>query len=497
MPVRRQWPCTETSQGPLRPSWKLGDPIDDISAARISFATFAYFSNRPNHLSIVDWRHALVIRVIPCRASNRTWSEHGARTASRVQDAESARDDASRQATGRFLGARRRANSIFFPQCSEEKPSCAHCTRHNISCVYEVTPGLPVQRAPSEFASPRSEGSANPTGSSASHACTSPHIDLSRPQHLFHLKDMELLHHWNLVTSLSMVGSQASAEVWQTHFPRISFQYPCAMHSILSLAALHVAYLNPSRKQSSFIEAACHHTKALEGFNEAINHIGVENSEAVFTTATLLFFYAFVTLSRLYDDFDQQSTGGARVSRVLGAEWLPLLRGVGAVLPPVYEHLRVGPLSSTLGIGNWETIDPDEHPTPQDEKLTSLHQIWKDDTHAETYDMSLRILRQCWAWMAQFENSSGNASEENGYHGTWSGPFLWLFITPEKFFDLQRQRQPAALVVFAHFGALLQQLDGLWWAEGCGKGIVSAVDDCLGSYWEPWTRWPKEVVGLI
>lgn len=382
-------------------------------------------------------------------------------------------------------------------QCSEGKPSCTHCTRHHVSCVYDVTPGAPTQLVPSKCSPTQSQNLGSPSGCPVTHTRKPSYFDLSRPQHLFDLKDMELLHHWNLVTSESMVESPSSAEVWRIHFPRIAFQHPYVMHSLLSIAALHVAYLNPSRRHSSIIDAGCHHAKALEGFHEAINHIGADNGDAVFATATLLFFHAFITLSQLQHDFDQQLGGCSRVSRILGAEWIPLLRGVGAVLPPVLEHVRRGPLSSLISLGNWEAINPNDTPTADDERLRGIGQLWKDDKHAEVYETTLNLLRQFWAWMVQLKNSGGNDSGECGYHGIGSGPFMWLFIAPEKFFDLQRQRQPAALVLFAHFGALLQKLDEYWWAEGCGKTIVSAIDDCLGSYWEPWTRWPKEVVGLI
>lgn len=382
-------------------------------------------------------------------------------------------------------------------QCSEGKPSCTHCTRHNVTCQYEFVAGVASQPALSRYSSTQSEASANPSAHAAGHAHRSLYIDLNRPQHLFHLKDMELLHHWNLVTSLAIIDSPDHAEVWRIQFPRIAFQHPYVMHSLLSLAALHVAYLNPSQRRASIIDAACHHTKALEGFHEATNHIDAKNSDAVFATATLLFFYTFVTLSQLYDDVEQQTAECSRVSRVLGAEWIPLLRGVGAVLPHVHHHVSVGPLGSVLGLGNWEAINPDENPTADDEKLIAISQIWKDDPHAQIYETSLLLLRQFWVWMVQLKNSGQKTNEEWGYHGTWSGPFIWLSITPEKFFDLQLQRQPAALVLFAHFGAFLQMVDGYWWGEGCGRSIVKAIDGCLGSYWEPWTRWPKEVVGLV
>jgi predicted alpha/beta hydrolase len=73
-------------------------------------------------------------------------------------------------------------------------------------------------------------------------------------------------------------------------------------------------------------------------------------------------------------------------------------------------------------------------------------------------------------------------------------PFIWLSVVPKEYFKLQRQRQPLALLIFAYFGALLEQLHRDWWTDSCGKSIVGVVDDCLGSYWAEWMEWPKQAV---
>jgi hypothetical protein len=65
---------------------------------------------------------------------------------------------------------------------------------------------------------------------------------------------------------------------------------------------------------------------------------------------------------------------------------------------------------------------------------------------------------------------------------------------PKEYFRLQQQRQPLALLIFAYFGALLEQLQQYWWADSCGESIVSVIDDCLGPYWAEWMDWPKQVV---
>jgi hypothetical protein len=283
---------------------------------------------------------------------------------------------------------------------------------------------------------------------------------------------------------------------WQKVFPEIAFQHSYLMHRILSVAALHVIYLRPENRHARLCDAAHHHTQALSGFREGINSLGPDNSDALFASAILAFFYAFLTFGKLYDGYGDDASTAARTSRILGAEWIPLIRGVEAVLQPVYDHVRVGPLRSMLTLRNWDDLDPDVQPGPDDENLLRLRDLWASDENADVYNETLYLLRRTSTWMMQFQDQRGGHGPEWEYNRDWSGPFIWLFIVPEKYFVLQCQRQPLALVLFAHFGALLQRLDEYWWMQGCGKSIVGVVDECLGPYWSQWTEWPKLVVGL-
>lgn len=268
------------------------------------------------------------------------------------------------------------------------------------------------------------------------------------------------------------------------------------MHSILSISALHVTHLCPPNSHVYLLTAAHHHALALSGFREGINSIGPNNSNALFATATLTFFYAFLTFGKLYTNNSEDPSTIAHTSRVLGAEWIPLVRGLEAVLHPVYDHVRVGPLHSLLGLGNWDELNPDTQPGPGDENLLRLREVWASDSNAEVYNKTLHLLRKTSTWMMQFQNMQGDQLSEWGYNRDLSGPFMWLFLVSEEYFVLLQQRQPLALILFAHFGALLQYLNEYWWMEGCGKSIVSVVDGCLGPYWTPWMEWPKQVVGL-
>ncbi|KAF2848589.1 hypothetical protein T440DRAFT_470186 [Plenodomus tracheiphilus IPT5] len=382
-------------------------------------------------------------------------------------------------------------------KCDEVKPSCSHCVRHEVSCVYpqdgQGSSAL-AQTPGSNQSTPRPAVPSNAPTHVTTQLTTGP-FQPSSSQSSFELGDMALLHHWSLKTSLSIVNCPQQSHLWQMIFPQIAFRHSYMMHGILSLAALHLTYLYPPDRQMYLHRATHHHTLALSGFREDINRITPSNADGLFGTATLLFFHAFLTFGKAYNDNDEMATSSNRTSRILGIEWIPLTRGIQAVLTPTYAHVKKGPLSSTLDLKHWAEIDPDENPGPDDVYLLRIRETWADDENASVYDETLHLLRRAGAWVAHFESLDAKSQSAWGHNRDWSAPFIWLSMAPERFLTLQRQRQPVALLVFAYFGILLQRLDRYWWTEGCGRSIIVVIDDILGPFWSTWMEWPMHVVG--
>jgi hypothetical protein len=390
-------------------------------------------------------------------------------------------------------------------QCNEETP-CSQCVRHGKACIYlpaaAVQPTIAAQ--PAHPATPQSSCSPAATISSSNHLETYSQSTISTARinstsaspsnGLFDLRDMALLHHWILTTSLTIITTPSLDHYWQTLVPQVAFRHRYVMHNILSLTALHIAYLNPLQKQSSMEEAAQYHFKSLDGFREDITHMGPENCDALFVNSTLTFFYAFLTFGRLHDD-DSNAGGAARVSRVLGSVWIPLVRGVSVLLHPIYEHVRAGPLKSVLSLGNWDELDPQSGSDPYDDRIFKIREIWEGHENAEFYNGTLDLLVRCRMWIAQFKDLQIDNDPAWGYNRCWSGPFMWLTMSPKRYFELLEQRQPPALIIYSWYGASLHALNRRhWWMEGCGKSIVDVVDECLGPYWAPWTEGAREMV---
>lgn len=307
---------------------------------------------------------------------------------------------------------------------------------------------------------------------------------------------MALLHHWTWSTSQSVADFPDVSRYWQTVFPQIAFEHTFVMHAILSLAALHQAYLYPERRKQLTMEAMRYHNQAIQGFQRGIDRMNDSNSDALFACSSLNVIYVFAMYGQLYDDAEFDMTPAARKSRILGAEWIPLVRGVESIVHPVYERVRLGPLSSLLSVWNWDHLDPDSKRVANDEHFRSLGSIWADSGDHEIYDKTLFLLRKSLAYMKQFETMNAENAEILTYNRRLSGPLVWMYATPGEYFLRLHQRQPHAMLLFAYYGVVLHSLNGYWIFEGWGRNIVEVVDELLGEFWKPWTEWPKQVVGL-
>jgi hypothetical protein len=75
-------------------------------------------------------------------------------------------------------------------------------------------------------------------------------------------------------------------------------------------------------------------------------------------------------------------------------------------------------------------------------------------------------------------------------------PFVWGNFVDDEFLGLLTQRNPMALVIFAHYAVILDQSKSLWWCANWGVRIVSAVASCLPDKFIPAIAFPLRSVGL-
>ncbi|KAH8893854.1 hypothetical protein GQ53DRAFT_684459 [Thozetella sp. PMI_491] len=411
-------------------------------------------------------------------------------------------------------------------KCGEQRPRCQSCVRRDESCQYPAGSKLirPTNcvnsRAPASPdaadnpSEPESltrtrasndlgvvEGERDQTGhtlaipptpsstSGASHAH-------GQPLPNFSIRDLALLHHWTVSTSSTIFNTPNIDILWQVTFPQVGFEHHFVVHAILALTALHLAYMNNKQDSPHVLEATMHHEKSLTGFHDVVEHFTRDKCEAVFSWSILNILYTFAISKQLAGPAERAQRYSHK-DRLLGVEWIPMVRGVDAVLAPHYDSLRNGRMKPVIDLGNWAELNPTSAiADPMDEDLRRVRGVWKDSSHGEVYEEALHILRKCRMYIVQFHTMDPHTLQQWGSNRAWAGPLAFIHFAPEQYFTLLHQRQAPALVLFAYFGAFFHMLDEHWFLQGWGREIVEVVDDILGSYWKPWILPATAVVGL-
>ncbi|KAF4501269.1 UPC2-regulatory involved in control of sterol uptake [Fusarium agapanthi] len=210
--------------------------------------------------------------------------------------------------------------------------------------------------------------------------------------------------------------------IWQEILPQIGFRYPFVLHGFLSLAALHIAYTSPTERTQSWLVGMHHHNEALTGFQRELSTITEENSEALFTWSICNVLYVFATSNPLYQGIGGGPTSltSAQKEKVLGTEWIPMMRGLEAVQKPTYNYLRSGRMKAIMSNGNWAELDPEqESQDPEDAHFCHARKSWNDPDHAEVYEEALQVLRKCRLYSSQFREMDSETRSNWGYNKEW------------------------------------------------------------------------------
>ncbi|KAL0260973.1 hypothetical protein SLS55_004665 [Diplodia seriata] len=74
------------------------------------------------------------------------------------------------------------------------------------------------------------------------------------------------------------------------------------------------------------------------------------------------------------------------------------------------------------------------------------------------------------------------------------GIWLWPLLLPEAFVSLIAEGHPAALVVLAHFAALMRCFEVYWWSKGWSESVVDMIVARLEARAFAWVEWPVTCV---
>ncbi|CAD6441714.1 dc7210a3-4701-4f3c-bfb1-19806323dcef [Sclerotinia trifoliorum] len=373
-------------------------------------------------------------------------------------------------------------------KCDENKPSCNNCIKHSVSCDIMTTstalapsPNPSLNGTPTNAFSPMSV-----TGPSHSpHQLPLPSIPiLDGHGSSFTLLDMELLHHYTTSTFMTVVSNPSLATLWRINIPQLACSHEIVMRGILSIAALHIAYYKPEKRDFYVSTAVSHHQNALASAITMMDDVNDDNCTAlhIFTSITLIY-----SLASPRKSLDLIMVGENDVS-----DWVTLLKGVRAIADHAHEKIYQGSLRPMFSAGaRRDKLRRESSSYPPNQYLVNLSEFLtasiSDPHDLETYIESINELQKSYAVLLKVGRDNFESADL----------FIWPYRVSDHYTSLLRQRTAPALVVYAYFAVLMKCLDAHWWMKGWSEYLIAQIYGLLDAEHRVWIRGAIEEIGWV
>ncbi|KAF7871629.1 hypothetical protein EAF04_003736 [Stromatinia cepivora] len=373
-------------------------------------------------------------------------------------------------------------------KCDENKPSCNNCIKHSVSCDIMTTstasgpsPNPSLNDTPINTFSPMSV-----TGQSLSpRQIPLPSISiLDGHAPNFTLLDMELLHHYTTSTYMTLVSSPYLATLWRINIPQLAYSQEIVMRGLLAIAALHLAYYKPEKRDFYISAAVSHHRKALAGAITMMADVNDENCIALFVFTSITFLYS---LGSPRKPLDFLIVGENDVSN-----WVSLLRGVSTITDRAPETIYNGSLRPLFSAGaRRDQLRNDQSICPPNQDLVYLSDFLTASI-ADPHDLEAYIQS-----INELQKSFTVFSNRNRDNFELTDLFIWPYRVSDHYLSLLRQQTPAALIIYAYFTVLMKSLDSHWWIKGCSEYLIAQIYGLLDEEHRIWIRGAIEEIGWV
>ncbi|KAJ6132058.1 hypothetical protein N7471_007273 [Penicillium samsonianum] len=363
-------------------------------------------------------------------------------------------------------------------KCDEKRPICSNCISSQRHC--EFLEGVPSEQSSRSVRSETATASpavASPavTSSSVQEPSNSPE---DAPVNMLHV---ELVHNMSSETIKGFNRPYNFSGIPFQDILRYGLSAPYLMNEVLSLSALHLSIIRPGQRDFYRHHSTQLQNYALSSFNNLSAQINDENYVSIFLFAGILGLHMLCeTLVFRDNDFEsfldqfvqyivlhhgvRTVAGGGRWQLLQQTALRPLLE-LGARIPSANSSL--GPVCQAL--------------------LDRIKGLGHDETTARTYQQAIQALQSVITVM------------DNETPGSNSADILiaWPVLVPREYIDLIAQRKGEALVILAHFGALVDTHKHSWVFCDGGKYLVDSISQYLGPQWDEWLRWPRQSLTMV
>ncbi|KAI1212157.1 C6 finger domain-containing protein [Annulohypoxylon truncatum] len=356
-------------------------------------------------------------------------------------------------------------------KCNEEKPICHNCKRHGLPCNYDrdtFAKKVSTKPAATQLFVDGPEQNDPPEGRSR------------------RMLEAKLMHQYVTETGMTIAADEHSSDYYSQLIPKLSFHSDALLYSMYCLAALNIARVYGDNELEDGAEnvANRYFSMAVREHNKEIFQVNKNTTDIVCLTSCLM---RAATLIQLHNRNREPYTPPW--------QWLALTRTSTATFVEAYQLIGPDPNSVAFQLirANSHLHDKGNLPQRGDiqrlqhlmdrSKKLSVGEDW-DSEIQDGYERTLTYICNAMKLM-EAEGSSGNLLR-----------MLLMFpmLADERYVKLVKEASPRALVILAHFFALLARYNDVWWVGNVAADEVHGIANTLPEEWQYLLLWPLEKI---
>lgn len=300
--------------------------------------------------------------------------------------------------------------------------------------------------------------------------------------------ETRLMHQYLAETGSSIAADENTRELFSRVIPKLSLDSDALLYSMYTIAALHLQRLGRGEEIEGGAENAANRyfSMAVREHNKDIPKISRQTADAVCLTSCLMRCIARVQLL------------GRRLQPYTPPwQWLVLAQTSASTFIEAWE--KVGPDPSSVAYqlikGTLPLYERGRLPSrrnigrlkhllhrPEEVRATEPWDPEIEDAYARTLDYICSAID-----LADNEESSG---------GVFRMLVMFPMLLDRRYVEEVKAGSPRALVILAHYFALLVGFEDVWCIGSIGADEVRAIIDALPDQWQGLLAWPKKAIEM-
>lgn len=284
--------------------------------------------------------------------------------------------------------------------------------------------------------------------------------------------ELQLFYQYVTETGPTLASDEVSRPFFGPVAIRMAFQSDAVLYSICLMSAIHQAKLGGFADADLMKHCSTYLNMALKEHQTEVAHLTADNVDSACMTSSLLRVYGFVRLQ------DRPLT-----PYTPPLEWLRMTSSSNVTFRQAYA--LSGANTDSIGLKMMSTVAYilDERQKDQNSRgLTHLlrrqepHELveaWDDDT-VEAYKMALNCIGLAWKAI----------TEDESFGTLCRRLVVFPMMVDKRFLGFVEERRPRALVIMAHYFALLANMSNFWWIGDTGRREVAAIEAELPADWQ-------------